>query len=204
VSPAKTRKDTETTQSELDLMEKRPDMRKKIVALGVIILIAGFLILVFPSFNTSTTSVDVYTWTIPKNILTPLNFTFYLQSMSPGYWFKLNVLSTDMVQLDISILSQSGQVNTPIFSQQGTSFTQKVTTATTGTYDVNITNTSTSTVTLSGNVVAQRPEASARIINQYAFPGFLVMLIGTTIVAFGIFRKPRAYMKTRRDKRSSS
>jgi hypothetical protein len=177
-------------------------MRKKIAALGILILIAGLLILAFPSFNTSATAVDVFTWTIPKNVLTPQNSTFYLQSMSPGYWFKLNVLSTDVVQLDISVLSREGQGKTSIFSQQGTSFTQKVGVATTGTYDVNITNTSTSTVSLSGNVVAQKPETSAQIINQYAFPGFLLMLVGTGIVAFGIFRKPKVGLKTKRAKRS--
>lgn len=179
-------------------------MRKKTTALGIFILIIGLLILAFPSFNTSATTVDIYTWTIPQNILTPQNSTFYAQSMSPRYSFKLNVLSTDVVQLDISVLSQNATVQTPIFSHQATSFTQTVVVSTTGTYDVNITNTSTSTVTLSGNVVAQRPETSAQIINQYAFPGFLITLVGIVIVAFGIFRKPRADLRSRRAKRSSS
>lgn len=177
-------------------------MRKKTTALGALILITGLVILAFPSLSNSETVVDVYTWNIPKNVLTPQNSTFYLQSMSPGDWFRLNVLSTDVVRLEILALSQNGQVKTPIFSEQGISFTQKVTVSKTGTYDVNITNTSTSTVTLSGNVVAQRPEKSAQIINQYAFPGFLVMLVGTVIVAFGIFRKPRADLRTKRSKRS--
>ena len=177
-------------------------MRKKTTALGILILIAGLVILAFPSFNTSATGGDLFTWTPEKSVLTPQDSTFYAQSMSPGYWFLLNMHATDMVQLDISVFSQSGRVKTSIFSQSGTSFTQKVIVATTGTYQVNITNTSTSTVTLSGSVVAQRPETNAQIINQYAFPGFLVMLVGTGIVAFGIFRKPRADLKTKRAKRS--
>jgi hypothetical protein len=179
-------------------------MRKKTSALGISILIIGLLILAFPSFNTFEATVDIYTWTIPQNILAPQNSTFYAQSMSPRYSFKLNVLSTDVVQLEILVLSQNATVQTPIFSHQGTSFTQTVVVSTTGTYDVNITNTSTSTVTLSGNVIAQRPETSAQITNQYAFLGFLIMLAGAAIVAFGIFRKPRVDLKSRRAKRSSS
>jgi len=179
-------------------------MRKKTTALGILILIIGLLILAFPSFNTSMASVDIYTWNIPQNTLAPNNSTFYAQSMAPRYWFKLNVLSTDVVQLDISVLSQNATVQTPIFSHRGTSFTQTVAVTTTGTYDVNITNTSTSTVTLSGNVVAERPEPNTQIINQYAFPGFLTMLAGILIVAFGIFRKPRVDLKSRRAKRSPS
>jgi hypothetical protein len=183
-------------------------MRKKTSALGISILIIGLLILAFPSFNTSATTVDIYTYNLSssesKNVLTPGDSTFYAQSMSPNYSFKLNVLSTDVVQLEILVLSQNATVQTPIFSQQGISFTQTVAVETTGTYDVNITNTSTSTVTLSGNVIAQRPETSAQITNQYAFLGFLIMLAGAAIVAFGIFRKPRVDLKSRRAKRSSS
>lgn len=170
-------------------------MRKKAVGLGLFLLTTGLAILVFPTPHTST--VDISRWDFPVNTLDPQKTTFYAQSMSPGNWFQLNVTATNLVELQISGVSQSGTVKTPVFTDQGTRFTQKVSVALTGSYEVDVTNISSSTITLSGCVLAQKSVADNAILGPYASLGFLVMLVGLTVLCFGLLTKSKTRLKSK-------
>ena len=173
-------------------------LRKKAVVLGVLFVIVGLVILIFPSREVSSDIVDISTWSFPTTLepqdITPLR----ARLMHPGEWFQLDMSSTDLMELRVFVLSEQGTVETPVFVETGTRFNQKVTLSLTGTYKVEMKNVSPSTITLSGNVIAQKWGPTSQTLNPYAFLGFLLLVGGAIALYFGLFRKPKTRLKSER------
>ncbi len=170
-------------------------LRKKTAGFGLFLILIGLIVLAYPVQQSSNTSVSFFTWDIPIKTLDPGKRTFAVQLMRPDEWFQLNVSSTDLVELRTSFLTSGGTVKTPIFVETGTTFGQIVRVTQTGSYEVAISNVSPSVVTLAGNVVAKRTQASGQILTPYGFLGFILMLGGAAVSIFGIFKKPKTRFK---------
>lgn len=170
-------------------------MRKKTAGFGLFLMLIGLIVLAYPVPQSSDTTVSFFNWDLPVKTLEPGKRTWAVQLMRPDEWFQLDVSSTDLVELRISLLTSSGTVRTPIFAETGTSFGQTVRVTLTGSYEVAISNVSPSVVTLAGNVVAKRTQASGQILTPYGFLGFILMLGGAAISIFGIFKKPKTRLK---------
>jgi hypothetical protein len=163
-------------------------LRKSIVFIGSIILIAAVAMLVYPEEKADSKVVYVSTWDLQSETLAPGNGTFYGRLMTVGMWFELNVSSSGLIELQISI-SQSSGTKVPFFTPSpSTSFTQQVSTGQTGTYVIDVTNISPSTVTLDGNVITKKWETTYHTVQPYAFAGFLLMLAGAAVLVLGIKR----------------
>lgn len=59
-----------------------------------------------------------------------------------------------------------------------------------GTYYVDLKNENPFSVTLEGNVLVQQTNENYRTIYPYAILGFLIMIVGTCALIYGIFKKP--------------
>ena len=168
-------------------------LERKVVVLGVFLLILGLSIMALPTQEAFMEKREVNVgdpWKLQSRILPPQDTTFYAKLMTPGMWFQLDISSTDLIELQISVM-QDETTRIPVFSpQEATSFDQKVDIARTGTYVIDIENTSQSTVTLEGEVLTKNLEAMPNF-STYAFLGFPFMLGGTIVLIYGILKKPK-------------
>jgi hypothetical protein len=170
--------------------------KKIIVSVGLILLVAGVVISVFPRQESYVVSeaVTLKEWPLQQQTLTPQNTTFYGQKIEPTMWFKLNISCSDSVRTTVSLVRHTnGDTKDSIFNQTGANFNQTVSVLIGGTYYVDIINENPFSVTLNGNVLvqAQHTETKYRNVYPYTVPGLLVMLGGAITSFFGIFRRTR-------------
>ena len=173
-------------------------MRRKIAVLGTFLLALGLAIMVLPTQEAfmEKREVEVGSWELQSRVLPPQNTTFYAKLMRPGMWFQLDIGSTDLIEVRISVVQQE-TTKIPIFNQEATSFNQKVLISNTGTYVVEIENTSQSTVTLEGEVLAKNLEATPNTYT-YAFLGFPFMLGGAITLIYGVLKKSKKSSRAKR------
>ena len=164
---------------------------------GLILLIVGIAIFVFPTQETYVEPPEVVTigeWTMQQRTLAPQNATFYGKMVEPGMWFRLNISSSDPVKVTISLVQHAPDpTKAPIFEETGISFEQAVLIYNTGMHYVDVVNENAFSVTLEGNVLVQKQQTNTnyRTIYPYFIPGSLIMLGGTTTLLFGIFKTSR-------------
>jgi hypothetical protein len=179
------------------------DLRKVIVSVGLIVLIVGFAALLFQEQEIDVETVDVDVWDLASRTLAPSgedhDSTFYGTLMKQNMWFRLNVSSSDTIELRVSVFQHDPDVKVPIINPlHGTSFNQEVFPRSMGTYFVDLKNESPSSVSLEGNVlVKQRQEATPENVHPYFLPGAIMILAGTIFVIFGVFKKPKKRSKTK-------
>lgn len=142
----------------------------------------------------NTTVREVEKWDPIRSPLNPppepYNSTFWGRLMHKGWWFELNLSSSNPVRVTVSPMTQEGPA-TPIFNQVGTIFTQKVKTGATDTYQIDIKNEGTSPADILGNVTAKEEITTYRTVYPYATPATLIAFAGATILVFGVLTKPK-------------
>ncbi len=176
-------------------------MRKTIVAMGLLLLIAGFVALLFPAEEPYQETLQIDEWSVASRILAPFARTpAYGRLMKPDWYFQLDLSSNDTVQLIVSISSSVTLEKVPIFIRTGTNFNQQVVTPNTGTYWIDIENETPSPVSLDGNVIANQVETTYRNLYPYALPGYFIVVAGAGILIFGIFKKPKRLSKPKTKK----
>ena len=177
-------------------------MRKIIVGIGLFLCVVGLAFLVFQAQEEYAETVDVYEWNLQSEPLAPSgenrDSTFYGRYMDYGMWFQLNVSSSNSIELQVSRMQHDPDLKIAIFDQIGIHFDQKISGLYPGTYVIDIKNESPSWVTLDGSVLVRRLETNHRNVYPYTIPGFLIMLGGTGVLVFGIFRKPKKLSKSKR------
>ncbi len=176
-------------------------LRKIVVGIGLLLLLAGLPVLVFPAQEADTETVKIGKWDLQSLVLAPYgqdqDSTFHARLMNSSRWFQLNLSSSDPIGLQVSI-SRQGLEKVPIFNQTRTSFNQKVSASATGTYVIDIQNKNPSSVTLDGNVLEMQLKTNYRTVYPYALLGFLMILGGTGVLIFGILRNPKKPSKSKR------
>ncbi len=165
-------------------------------------MLAGLLIFLFSAQETHTETAEISKWDLQSTVLKPFgqdpDSIFHARLMTPGWWFQLNLSSSDIIELQVSIMLHNPEEKVPIFDQTGTSFNQIVPTSSTGTYIIDIQNRSPSSITLEGNVLIRKSQTSYYTVYPYALPGFLIILGGTSMLIFGIFKEPKKPSKSKR------
>lgn len=129
--------------------------------------------------------------------LAPQNSTFYGSLMNPSRSFQLNISSWNStgepvpVKVTVSISQAQGTEKDalPGYPQIGSLFYQNVSAAVTGTYIVDIENENSFNVTLLGKILVNQAYENYRTVYPYVIPGFLIMIAGTSILVYGIFKK---------------
>ncbi len=176
-------------------------MRKAIVAIGLLLLIAGFVALLFPAEEPYPETLQIDEWSVASRILAPFARTpAFGRLMKPNWYFQLDISSNDTVQLIVSISSSVTQDKDPIRVLTGTNFNQQVVTPYTGTYWIDIENETPSPVSLDGNVIVNQVETMYHNVYPYALPGYLIVVAGAGILIFGIFKKPKRLSKPKTKK----
>jgi hypothetical protein len=166
--------------------------KKIIVAAGLFLLAVGVVVSAIPAQETyiETITLEEKTWNL--HLLTlAANATIgpYGSYMEPGRSFQLDVSSSDDVRLEVSIMTQQGGSEEPVFAQTGRSFNQKVAASVMATYVIYITNENPVAVTLDGSVFVTEEQTSLRTVYPYLVPGVLVMLGGAISLPVGISKK---------------
>jgi hypothetical protein len=172
-----------------------PAIRKILVAIGMIVLIAGTALALVYVEEPQTVVLDVDTWDVWPTTLNPppdeWHRTFWGILMQRSWWFQLNFSSSATIRVTISILQGGGEAQwmIPIFDQVGTSFTHKVVTGDIGTYQVDIKNEGTTAVDVSGKITAREEATQSQTIHPYAIPGTFTALAGAALLIFGVLGK---------------
>lgn len=177
-------------------------MRRKVVFLGAFLLILGLAIMILPTQEPflAKREVEVRSWELQEisPVLPPQDTApGFGRLMLPGMWFQLDISSTDLIEVRISVIQHNPTTKVPVFNQEATSFNQKVEISNTGTYWVDIENTSQSTVTLEGEILAKELEATPNT-STYALLGFPFMLGGSIAMIHGILKKPKKSPRAKR------
>lgn len=168
-------------------------LRRKVAFLGAFLLILGLTIMLLPTQEAFMEKREVEVgdpWKLQSLALPPQDTTFYAKLMTPGMWFQLDISSTDLIELQVSVIQQETTKVLVFPPQEATSFDQKVPITRTGTYVIDIENTSQSTVTLEGEVLTKNSEAVPNF-STYAFLGFPFMLGGAVALIYGVLKKPK-------------
>lgn len=172
-------------------------MKKVFVGIGILLLLAGFLISFQATQGVYYETVEVSRWDLQSRVLAPSgedkDSTFYGRLMHRDWWFQLNVSSSDTIALLISIVLHNPERQVPIsgWPKTGTEFEQTMFAQNTGTYMIDIQNINPLPVNLDGDILAYRPEPRYYNIYSYTLPGFLLILAGTSALIFGIFKRPK-------------
>ncbi|TET21057.1 hypothetical protein E3J74_00685 [Candidatus Bathyarchaeota archaeon] len=177
-------------------MKGETRIKKVIVIMGTILLIAGIALAAYSTVETRTEENVVETWNIWPPTLNPpsesLNRTFWGRYMYGDMWFEFDVSSSHPLRLTVSILEYSPTPwMTTIFNEVGTSFTGNVTTVGGGTYQIDIINEGPNAVDLWGNVKVMQEETKDHQLYPYATPGTITALIGAAVLFAGIYIKPK-------------
>jgi len=179
-------------------------LKKIIAGIGLLFLLAGLSVFVFPAQEVYTETVEISKWDLQSRVLAPFgqdqDSTFYGRLMTPERLFQLNLSSSDPIELQVSISRHNPDEKVPIFYQTGTNFNQEVPAYNTGTYIIDIQNKNPSSVTLDGNILVKKLITNYHTTYPYAFPGFLMILGGTSALIFGIFKKSKKPSKSKRTK----
>jgi uncharacterized membrane protein len=172
-------------------------LRKTVVVVGLVLLITGLAVSVFPSQEEQIETTTDAEWDLQSKTVLPQNSTFFGKLMRSGMWFQLNVSASDLVLLRVSI-TQYPNIKNPFFTQFNTKFNQTVTATDTGTYWIDIENENEIPVILDGKVLVMKTETRYENIHPYALPGVAVMFVGIAIVMWGAFAKTKEPLRTKR------
>ena len=179
-------------------------LKKIIAGMGLLFLLAGLTVFVFPAQEVYTETEEISKWDLQSRVLAPFgqdqDSAFYGRLMTPERLFQLNLSSSDSIELNVSISQHNPEQKIPIFRQTGTNFNQEVSAQFTATYIIDIQNKNPSSVTLDGNILVKKSITNYHTVYPYAFPGFLMILGGTCTLIFGIFKKSKKPLKPKRTK----
>jgi len=175
------------------------------VGIGLLVLLAGLAVFSFPAQEAHTVTADISEWDLQSQVLEPFgqdpDSVFYGRLMVPGWWFQLNLSSTDTIELQVSMIRHNPEEKIPIFHRTGTSFNQTVGTSSTGTYIIDVQNKSPSSITLGGNVLTRKAQTNYNTVYPYALPGFLIILGGASGLILGIFKEGKKPSKAKRTRK---
>ncbi len=187
---------------QLQLSEEELHFKKVTVLIGLILLILGAAIFIFPAQESYQNTVTETEWPLQQVILEPQNSTFW--GWGPMIYrvhsIQLNIDSLDSsgypatVIVTISTTQQEG-TSKIVFQDSQSSFHQLIPISLGGTYFVDIKNANSFSVTLEGSIDVQKTEEGNRTVYPHALPGFLIMLGGACVLIFGVFKKPKKTFK---------
>jgi len=172
-------------------------MKKAIVVTALLFLIIG-IFLAFSIQENRVEEVVVDEWDpITPSILYPQNVTGWaFMALTPnGTFIELNISASDTVRIIIGKLifynETTGQEiwHNVIFNQTGTIFTKKVEIAGKNVDFLEIKNEGTSPVNISGSI--KKMGSAYQPFYPYSGLGTLAVLLGLTMLIYGILTKPR-------------
>lgn len=175
-------------------------IRKILVALGLILFVAGIAIAAFlTQVLSSTESISLGKWDPiePSGYISPDKYVgpSWTLEMPEGSLFELNVSASKTVRLKIGTpvydnLTMLEVSFDSIYDQVGTSFTQEVAVGASRMYTVKIINEGTTTSSIEGYVLAENSITTRQIIYPYSSWGTLVTLGGICSMIYGVLTKP--------------
>lgn len=180
-------------------------LKKIIISIGLILLVAGVVIFVFPAQETYLETSTAKTEDLQSRTIAPQDYTSYGSFMNSSRWFQLNISSSNSsgapapVKLTVSVVQHVGSPGkVPLlgYPQIGSVFNKNVPASATGTYYVDIENENPFSVTLEGNIRVQQTNEKYRTVYPYVIPGFLIMIVGAGALIYGIFKKPSKFKRT--------
>lgn len=173
-------------------MDEEGALLKKIFAgLGLILLVPGVVLFLFPVEERYLETVTKRKWDLQSQTIAPQDTTFYGSYLGPNMYFKLNISSPEgAIKVIVSVVKHlPDPIKDPVFEETGTYFDQMVSSG--GTSYVDIENENLFQVTLQGNVLVLEQKENYLTVYPYVIQGFLIMLVGIGALIFGILKKPK-------------
>ncbi|MEM2147284.1 MAG: hypothetical protein QXJ94_01615 [Candidatus Bathyarchaeia archaeon] len=174
---------------------RKENIRKKLVALALVLLCAGICLTVYPINESHIEELPVRNWSL-NEVLTAYNSSFYATELEAGSFFELNISASRDVNVKFGTVGYDvwGYVVTtnPIIDVIEQSVIQRTESVPkTDTYQVEITNISAETVTINGAIYAKKPVTVTQTFYPYSSHGTLVLLAGLASLSYGVLTKSR-------------
>lgn len=179
-------------------MNEEGALLKKIFAgLGLILLVAGGVLFLFPVEERYLETVTKRKWDLQSQTIAPQDTTFYGSYLGPNMYFQLNISSPEgAIKVIVSIVRHLPDLlKETVWEGTGTYFDQMLSSG--GTSYIDIYNENLFPVTLQGNVLVLEKKENYRTVYPYVIQGFLIMLVGISALIFGILKKPKGPLKSK-------
>lgn len=181
-------------------------MRRRIVTIGILLLLAGIAIASIPTSKEEPvyTAEDIQEPFDAARTLnpppSPSNLTFWGVYIENGNFVKFELTANGIIRVEIYTVSRTLRERTTHFNETGTSFTQIYPIFEGDTYYIQIRNQNPDAVTTSGKIRVQKTVVTKRSYNTYPYAiwGLGVMVIGFAVLIAGIFSKQKTDIRMRK------